>query len=276
MPRTLRRLLHHRLFVIGAVVFTLVVLVAIFANAIATHSITKMDVHSRMRPPSARFLFGTDAFGRDLFSRTVVGSRISIEVGVMVALTTGALGTLIGAASGYFRWLDNVLMRIVDALMAFPALLLALGVAAALGPSALNAVIALSIAYVPRTARIVRGSVMVVRSMLYVDASRVAGAGHLRVICRHILPNCLAPLIVQITFIFGYAILAEAILSYLGLGTPPPTPSWGNIIADGRDFIIDAPWITIFPGLCISITVLSLNLMGDGLRDVLDPRQTLA
>jgi peptide/nickel transport system permease protein len=190
-------------------------------------------------------------------------------------LCSSFLGTLIGVAAGYFSRLDNPLMRLMDALMAFPGVLLAIALAAVLGPSIGDVVIALSVTYAPRTARIVRAAVLVVRRMEYVDAARVAGAGHLRIILRHVLPNSLAPLIVQMTFIFAVSILAEAVLSFVGVGPPPPTPSWGNIIADGRGYIPTAPWISLFPGLVIAITVLGVNLIGDGLRDVLDPRLKL-
>ncbi|MCB1809239.1 MAG: ABC transporter permease, partial [Candidatus Competibacteraceae bacterium] len=176
------------------------------------------------------------------------------------------------ALAGYFQRLDNVLMRTMDGLMAFPGILLAIALAAVLGPSEINAVIALTIAYTPRTARIVRAAVLVVRGMEYVEAALACGASHLRILWRHILTNSLAPLIVQLTFIFAYAILAEAVLSFIGVGPPPPTPSWGNIIADGRSYIPEAPWISLFPGIAIALTVLGLNLLGDGLRDVLDPR----
>jgi peptide/nickel transport system permease protein len=189
----------------------------------------------------------------------------------VVALTAVA-GTLAGAAAGYFRRVDNLLMRVMDALMAFPAVLLAIGIATALGPSSANAVIALAAVYTPRTARIVRASVLVIRELEYVQAAVASGARHGRILLRHVLPNCLAPLIVQLTFTFAYAILTEAILSVLGLGAQPPTPTWGNVIAEGRNYLREAPWITLFPGLAIATTVLGLNLLGDGLRDALDPR----
>jgi peptide/nickel transport system permease protein len=181
-------------------------------------------------------------------------------------------GTLIGALAGYFPRLDNPLMRFNDALMAFPAILLAIGVAAVLGRSTPNVILALAIVYVPRTARIVRASVLVIRQMEFVQAAVAAGAGHWRILRYHILPNAMAPLIVQLSFLFAYAVLAEATLSFLGLGAEPPTPTWGNIMAEGRQYMREAPWIIAIPGAALAITVMGLNLLGDGLRDVLDPR----
>jgi peptide/nickel transport system permease protein len=190
-------------------------------------------------------------------------------------VVTAVVGTACGLVAGYFRALDNVLMRVMDALMAFPAILLAIAITAALGPSAFNVVVALAAVYTPRTARVVRASVLVVRESDYVHAAQAVGAGHLRIMLQHILPNSMAPLIVQLTFVFAYAVIAEAVLSFLGMGPPPPTPSWGNIIAEGKDYIREAAWIALFPGIAIAVTVLGLNLLGDGLRDVLDPRMNV-
>jgi peptide/nickel transport system permease protein len=245
---------------------------AVFAPLIAPLPPDEIQFRHRFEPPSLAFPMGTDNFGRDLLSRVVYGARLSLEIGFTVVLLTGIFGTAIGAAAGYYRKLDNPLMRVMDALMAFPAILLAVAIAAALGASAVNAVIALAAVYTPRTARIVRASVLVVREMEYVQAARACGATNWRIMRRHILPNSMAPLIVQLTFIFAYAVLAEAILSFLGVGPEPPTPTWGNIVAEGRQYIREAPWITLFPGLAIAMTVLGLNLLGDGLRDALDPR----
>lgn len=270
--RTLRRLRGHRSFIIGFALFLLVVAAAGLAGAIAPSAPDTMVFRDRFTPPGVRFWFGTDNFGRNLLSRVVYGARLSLEIGFGVMVMTGAAGTLIGAAAGYYRRLDDVLMRVMDALMAFPAVLLAIGITAALGPSSVNAMIALTAVYTPRTARIVRASVLVIRELEYVQAALAAGARHGRILLRHVLPNCLAPLIVQLTFIFAYAVLTEAILSFLGMGPQPPTPTWGNIIAEGRGYMREAPWIALFPGIAIAITVLGLNLLGDGLRDALDPR----
>lgn len=269
---TLRRFLRNRSFVIGACLFSIVVVVAVSAGLIAPFDPLKNNFRYRLGQPNGTHLLGTDNFGRDVFSRVLYGSRVSLLIGLLVVLLTGVFGTLIGAVSGYVRRLDNIIMRVMDGFMAFPPILLAIAIGAVLGPSLLNAVIALTIAYTPRTARIVRASVLVVRESEYVEAARALGAGHPRIVFRHILANSLAPLLVQLTFIFALAILAEAVLSFIGVGPPPPTPTFGNIISDGRNYIAEAPWISVWPGVAIMITVLGLNLMGDGLRDVLDPR----
>lgn len=267
-----RRLLGHRLFITGAILFGLVLAMALFADLLATAAPEKMNVRARFRTPQWAFLLGTDNYGRDIWSRLLYGSRLSLSIGFAVVLVTGVAGTCIGLLAGYFKRLDGSLMRLMDALMAFPAILLAIAIASALGPSAINAVIALAAVYTPRTARIVRGSVLVVREMDYVQAAVASGARHGWIIWRHILPNSLAPLIVQLTFIFAYAVLAESILSFLGVGPPPPTPSWGSMIAEGQAYLREAPLMALFPGIAIAVTAMGLNLLGDGLRDVLDPR----
>jgi len=193
-------------------------------------------------------------------------------VGGAVMIFTSLIGVILGILAGYYDFLDNILMRIMDGLMAFPAMVMAIALMAFLGPSVLNVIIALSFIYMPRTARIIRSVVLVVREMVYVQAARALGARDLRITLKHILPNCIPPLIVQSTFIFAYSVLAEASLSFLGVGVPPDIPSWGNIISSGRLFMREAPWMTIFPGLAILMTCMALNLLGDGLRDALDPR----
>ena len=270
--RLWRRLLGHRLFITGVILFGLVLAMALFADLLATAAPEKMNVRARFRTPQWAFLLGTDNYGRDIWSRLLYGSRLSLSIGFAVVLVTGVAGTCIGLLAGYFKRLDGPLMRLMDALMAFPAILLAIAIASALGPSAINAVIALSAVYTPRTARIVRGSVLVVREMDYVQAALASGARHGWVIWRHILPNSMAPLIVQLTFIFAYAVLVESILSFLGVGPPPPTPSWGSMIAEGQAYLREAPLMALFPGIAIALTAMGLNLLGDGLRDVLDPR----
>lgn len=268
----LLRLLRHKAFMVGFLLFGFVVLVAVFADVIAPSDPARVSIRNRFKPPSLEHPLGTDNLGRSQLSRIVYGARLSLAIGFGVVVMNAVFGVLLGAAAGYFRRLDNILMRVTDALMAFPAVLLAIAIAAALGASSLTAAIALSAVYIPRTARIVRASVLVVREMEFVQAAMAMGASHWRILRKHILPNCLAPLIVQLTFIFAYAILSEAVLSFLGLGAAPPTPTWGNIIAEGRQYIREAAWITLVPGIALALTVVGLNLLGDGLRDVLDPR----
>jgi peptide/nickel transport system permease protein len=267
-----RRLLKHKAFMVGAVLFVIIALVAIFAGLISPVDPNRMAVRFRFRPPGLDHWFGTDNLGRSQFARIIYGARLSLAIGLAVVVMNAVFGVALGAASGYFKRLDNILMRVTDALMAFPPVLLALGIAAALGPSSMTAAIALSAVYIPRTARIVRASVLVVREMEFVQAAIAMGASNARILRKHVLPNCLAPLIVQLTFVFAFAVVTEATLSFLGLGSPPPTPTWGNMIAEGRQYIRDATWITLIPGIALALTVLSLNLLGDGLRDVLDPR----
>lgn len=267
-----RRLFRHLSFRIGFAIVMLLVIVAIVGPLLHASDPTAMQMRFRFRPPSARFWMGTDALGRDILARFVHGARLSLVIGLWVAILSGIAGTFFGVLSGYVRAIDSLVMRIMDALLAFPPILLAIGINAALGPQVHSVIIALSVSYIPRTARIVRASALVVRELDYVQAARISGASGLRIVLRHILPNSVGPLLVQLTFVFAYAILAEAALSFLGIGPPPPTPSWGNIIAEGRDYSVEAWWIMLFPGLGISLAALGMNLLGDGLRDVLDPR----
>lgn len=269
---TLRRLLRHRLFMTGLVLFGIIAGIAIAAPWITGVDPQRLSMRNKFLPPGEAWVFGTDNFGRSLWSRVVWGAQLSMIIGASVVALNAVFGTLIGALAGYFRRLDNALMRVNDALMAFPAILLAIAVTSVLGPSTLNVILALSIVYIPRTARIVRSSVIVLREMEYVQAAVAAGAGHWRILRHHILPNAMAPMIVQLSFLFAYAVLSEATLSFLGVGAVPPTPTWGNIMAEGRDFMREAPWIITIPGVALMITVMGLNLLGDGLRDVLDPR----
>ncbi len=271
-PGAFARLLAHPSFRWGFVLFGLVVASAVFAAWLAPYDPMRNNFRTRFVAPGEAFWLGTDRFGRDVLSRTLYGGQVSLRIGLGVAVLTALLGGLIGALAGFVRRLDDVLMRFMDALMAFPAVLLAIALAAALGPSEFNVILALSIAYVPRTARVMRAGVLVVREFPFVEGARAIGASPARVLLRHILPNAVAPLVVQQTYVFALAILAEAVLSFLGVGPPPPTPTFGGIIAEGRDYIQEAPWISLVPGVAIAMTVLGLNLMGDGLRDALDPR----
>jgi len=271
----LRRLLSNRSFTIGASLVGLVLVLALLASVIAPFDPLKGNFRARMMAPNWQHWMGTDQFGRDILSRILHGARISLQIGFMVAIITALAGVLIGATSGYFRRLDGPLMRLMDAFMAFPSIILAIAVSSVLGASVINVIIALAIAATPHTARVVRASVMVVREMEFVEAARALGAGHVRILLRHIMANAMAPLMVRITYVFAVAILNEAVLSFIGVGPPPPAPTFGAIIANGRDFIVAAPWITVAPGLAILVCVLGLNLLGDGLRDVLDPRMSV-
>ena len=269
---TIKRLFRHRLFMTGLVLFLIIAITAILAPWITDVDPNRLSMRNKFKPPGEGWVFGTDSFGRSLWSRVVWGAQLSMLIGASVVALNAVFGILIGAAAGYFRRIDNLLMRINDALMAFPAILLAIAVTSVLGPSTFNVILALGIVYIPRTARIVRSSVIVLREMEFVQAAVAAGAGHWRILTRHILPNAMAPVIVQLSFLFAFAVLSEATLSFLGVGAVPPTPTWGNIMSEGRDFMREAPWIITIPGIALMITVMGLNFLGDGLRDVLDPR----
>jgi peptide/nickel transport system permease protein len=270
-----RRLRRHRLAVAGGTITLVMVTIALASPVLLRADPTTIDVEHILAPPSADHWLGTDDFGRDLLSRVLHGTRLSLQIGFSVLLVTLAIGGLSGMASGYFRLADAVVMRIMDALMAFPAILLALAVMAIAGPAMINVVLALGIAYSPRMARLARAAVLTVRSRDFIEAVRALGARQGRILFRHIIPNALAPVIVQGTFTFAVAILGEAALSFVGLGTPPPAPSLGNILADARAVMRDAPWMIVFPSIALSVTILGLNLFGDGIRDVLDPRMRL-
>lgn len=257
---------------VGGLVLLGVIVVALAAPLLTGIEPTALNPRGRLSPPSAQHLFGTDNFGRDVFSRTVWGARLSLEIGFLVSALTLLSGTAVGLAGGYFRRLDTPIMRLMDSMMAFPGIVLAIGLMAALGASKFNVVTALTVVYTPRLARVVRSIVLSIREMQFVEAAQAQGTSSLRILLRHILPNCLSPLIVQGTFIFAEAVLGEASLSFLGAGTPPYIPSWGNMLGEARAYLRDAPWTMLFPGLSLTLTVLALNLLGDGIRDVLDPR----
>jgi peptide/nickel transport system permease protein len=265
-------LLRRRIALVGAILVVINVLIAIFAPAIGRWEPQLLDVKARLSPPDPRHWMGTDDVGRDVWSRVVYGTRLSMLVGGVVMLFSFVGGVVFGLLGGYYRPLDNVLMRIMDGFMAFPPIILAIALMASLGPSVVNVIVALGVVYVPRVARIVRGSVLVIRETPYVEAARALGVPDLTVLRRHVLPNCLSPVIVQGTFIFAAAVLGEAALSFLGVGVPPQIPSWGNVLAEGRLYLQQAPWLTLFPGAAIMACILGLNLFGDGLRDMLDPK----
>lgn len=258
---------------LGLLMVAVIIFVAIFAPWIAAKDPAELNVVTgRLKPPSEEYWFGSDRFGRDVFARAIFGGRISLTVGITVAALAVFIGLIVGLLSGYVRQIDAWLMRIMDGLMAIPGLLLAIGFIALLPAGIETVIIALTIPEIPRVARLVRGVVVVTREITYVEAAVAAGAGTARVIFKHIMPNTFAPLIVQATFVCASAMLSEAALSFLGAGTPPEIPSWGTMMADGRSYLSSATWIILFPGLFLAATVLSVNLIGDGLRDLLDPR----
>jgi peptide/nickel transport system permease protein len=271
--RVWKRLRRHRLAMLGLGFLIVLVLCAIGADVVSPYKPLEQAMQVRLRPPSAQHWLGTDDFGRDILTRIIFGARVSLQVGFVAVGIAGSIGILLGLASGYFGgWTDSVVMRCMDVLLAFPAILLAVVIMALLGPSTTNVMIAIGIAYIPVFARIVRGTVLTVKPNEYVQAARAAGASELRMLRSHIVPGTIGPIIVQVSLALAYAILAEAALSFLGLGTQPPTPTWGSMLSSGREFIREAPWFTLFPGFAIFVTVLSLNLLGDGLSDALDPR----
>ncbi len=265
-------LLRRRIVVFGTGLVGAAFLVALLAPFLTGHNPNELQIVSRLLPPSGANLFGTDSFGRDVYSRVVYGARLSILVGALSVTIATIGGGLVGLLAGFYPRLDGPLMRIMDGIMAFPNIVLAIALMASLGPSVLNVIASLGFVYMPRVARVVRSGVLVVREALHVEAARALGAGDMRILRLNILPNCLSPIIVQATFVFAYAVLGEAALSFLGVGVPPYIASWGNILSEGRQFITQAPWITMFPGAAIMFTVLGLNVVGDGLRDALDPR----
>ena len=258
--------------IIGLVIFSIIILAAVFIPMVNGVDPNAMDVVNRLKPPSAEHIFGTDEFGRDLFTRVLYGARSSLTVGCSVALLACFFGTLIGIYARYFKVADAVLMRICEGLTAIPGILLAIALMAALGASNTNVIIALTIVYTPSVARVVRSSALVAKGKLYVEAAKVQGAGAGRILWKLILPNVISPLTVQASYIFAQAIISEASLSFLGAGIPAPAASWGNILQSSKSILSKAPWAVIFPGLAVVLCVLSLNLLGDGLRDYLDPR----
>lgn len=262
----------HPSVVIGAAMLTVTVLAAVAAPWLGTIDPQAIAPFNRLEAPGAQFWFGGDLVGRDVYSRTVYGARVSLAVGAGVVVGGLSLGLAVGLLSGFVRWIDQLLMRVMDGLMAIPSILLAVALISLTGASLQNIVIAISIAEVPRVARLVRSVVLSLKEQPYVEAAITSGTSFVRILWRHILPNTVAPLVVQGTYIFASAILTEAILSFIGAGTPPSTPSWGNIIAEGRTVFSIAPHIVLFPGLALSFTVLGVNLLGDGLRDIFDPR----
>jgi peptide/nickel transport system permease protein len=257
---------------LGAAILTVMVLAALAAPWITPFDPMSLKVLDRLQSPRGSHWFGTDELGRDVFSRVVFGARYSLMIGGLVVLTSVSAGIVLGLCAGFFRRLDAPIMRVVDAMMSFPDILLAIALVAILGPSLVNVVLALVLVYTPRVARVVRASTLVVRELLFVEAVRALGVRTSRILWRHILPNLMSPILVQVSFIFAYAILAEAGLSFLGVGVPPEIPTWGTMVAGSQQYASQAIGVVLFPGLAIIVTALSLQLLGDGVRDLLDPK----
>ena len=268
----IRVLIKRKTVLFGLIVLAIFVTLAVFAPLITPYAPNKLSIVNRLKPPELRWLFGTDEFGRDVFSRTIYSARLSLMVGFAVVILASIIGVTLGILAGFFQKLDAPITRLIDAMMAFPDILLAIALVAALGPSLTTVIIALSIVYAPRLARIVRASTLVIRELPYVEAATSLGISTRHIMTRHILRNLLSPILVQGTFLFANAMLAEAGLSFLGLGVSPEVPTWGTMIASGRQYIGTADWMTLFPGIAIVLAVLSLQMVGDGFRDLLDPR----
>lgn len=267
------RLLRQKGFVIGAALVSFIVILAIMAPVLASFDPLEQDLPVSLRPPGVTYYFGTDEVGRDLFSRVLYGARVSLLVGVVSVLIGAGIGTLVGILAGFWGgWVDQTLSRVIDTLLAFPMLLMALTVIAILGSDLKNVMVAIGISNTPDFARVIRGMVLSIKRRDFIEGARAAGSGPVRIMARHIFPNCLSLLIVIGTLRIGAAILTESNLSFLGLGVQPPTPSWGSIISMGREFIQEAPWIGFIPGFGILLAVMGFNLLGEGLRDFLDPR----
>lgn len=269
----MKRMFKNKAAIVGLVIITILVFSAIFANFIAPYGYDDQLLSRRFTPPCKEFIFGTDDYGRDIFSRVIYGSRISLLIGFLSVSFSCVIGVILGCMSGFYGGrVDNIIMRFIDILLAIPSILLAISISAALDPGIFNLMIAIGIGSMSGYARIVRASVMAERDQEYVEAARSIGGNDLRIMMRHILPNVMAPIIVQATMSISIAILAAAALSFLGLGIAPPTPEWGSMLSAGRAYIRDSWYVVTFPGLAIVITVFGFNLLGDGLRDALDPR----
>jgi peptide/nickel transport system permease protein len=270
------RALRHPMVLAGTIVLGLIVLIAIAAPWLSAFGPNDLAIRSRLRPPGWQHPLGTDDLGRDVWARTAHGARLSLTVGFVTSIAAATLGTLVALVGGYLRWLDEVVMRIMDGLMALPGTLLAIAIMAAIGPRVENVILALTIVYLPRCARVARSSVLVVREQVYVEAAVALGAPIRSIMLRHVLPGTISPVLVQATYVFATAVLLEASLSFLGAGAPPHVSSWGAMLSEGRLLMRNAPWITIFPGVVLALTVLSVNMIGDGLRDTLDPKMRRA
>lgn len=268
----LRRLTRRKPVLIALAVLVIFVLLAVLAPVIAPYSPTKLSIASRLKEPSLEHWFGTDEFGRDVFTRTIFAGQVSLFIGFAVVVLSALIGVTLGLLAGFFSRLDTPIARLIDAMMAFPDILLAIALVAALGPSMSTVIVALSIVYAPRLARIVRASTLVIRELPFVEAAQSMGISTYHIMTRHVLRNLISPILVQTTFLFANAILAEAGLSFLGVGVSPEVPTWGTMISSGRQYLDQASWMTLYPGLAIILAVLSLQIVGDGMCDMLDPR----
>ncbi|MCJ1909950.1 nickel transporter permease [Planococcus ruber] len=274
MVRLVRRILRSPLSVVGIVLVLIILLTALFAPLIATHSPTEVDLLSKLEAPSAEHYFGTDEVGRDIFSRIVYGTRISLRIGLLVVLISFPIGTILGAVAGYIGGrVDQVIMRITDVFLSFPGIILAMSIAAALGPSIENVMLALAATWWPWYTRIVRSSVLSIKNSEFIEASRALGANPFRILFKEVIPNAIAPATIQASLDLGFVILSAAGLSFIGLGAQPPSPEWGAMLSNSREILRDAWWAATFPGVAILLTVLGFNLLGDGLNDLLDPKQ---
>jgi len=268
-----RRISRHRLAIIGAIIIFILMLIAILAPFIAPYSPEEQDLMNRFVPPNYKHLFGTDSYGRDILSRVIYGTRISLYIGMIAVGVSAIIGVMLGALAGYFgKWLDSAVQGGVDITWAFPAVLAGLTLSAFLGPSLTNVMIAVALVYWGRYARIVRGDVLSIREREFVQAAKAVGASDVRILSTHIIPNVIPSAVVIATLMFGDAIAVEATLSFLGMGAQPPTPSWGAMLSHGRDYLRIAPWISTFPGMAIAMVILGFNLLGDGIRDAIDPK----
>lgn len=270
-----RRLRKKKLAVVGLFILTIMLLVALFAGILTDYEteVIKMDMPNRMAPPSASHILGTDSYGRDIFARIIYGSRYSLSIGFLSVLFALAMGGALGSIAGYFGGkVDNIIMRIMDVFLAVPSIIMAIAIVSTLGTGFRNLIIAMAVSTVPTFARLLRSTILSIKDSDYVEAARAVGTSTPRIIIRHILPNSVGPVIVQTTFSVASSILSAAGLSFLGIGVKPPAPEWGAMLSEGKEFIRDIPHLVVFPGLAIALTVLALNLLGDGLRDALDPR----
>jgi peptide/nickel transport system permease protein len=268
-----KKLAKNKAAMVGAAIVFIFITLAILAPFIAPHDPIHIEMSKKLQTPNAEHWLGTDDKGRDILSRILVGARISLTVGILSTVIGAFVGVIMGIIAGFYgKWLDSLIMRICDVLLAFPGILLALAIVSILGPSTTNVIIAIAFFAVPTFARIVRGSTLSVKKLEYIDAIRAMGASDFRIIFKHILPNIVSPIIVQATLYIASAIITASALSFLGLGTQPPDPEWGTMLSQGRSFIRQAPYLTLFPGLVILLVVIGFNLFGDGLRDALDPK----